>query len=173
MAEKVKVRVYSDEKHFKLIEVDENEVDLIKHANRLLWRDIDKEKRQKKILQESGIKLCSLESCQEDFEYIENEALFDPEIDLIMNEERIEQYKWVHEALKILNNYQQEIIRLRFIEDMSLNGIAEKLNVSIGTIQVHLKRSLKKMKKFIEKCLKTCQKNSFISEGVEEGGAER
>ncbi len=62
---------------------------------------------------------------------------------------------------------------MRYFEKKKFEEIVEILNVTKRTIQVHIERSLEKMKEFIEKCRKKPQKFTLYSEWVENGGAEQ
>lgn len=166
MENKVTARLYKDEKYFDLIEVNESEVEAVKETNRLLWRGIDKEKRQKRIKEEVGIEFCSLEKYQEMDDSIEDDTYPSPEDQMIEEEENNERYLLVCQMLKTLNEKQRKVIELRFFKDMKFADIASELGVSLGTIQNYLKTSFKKMKKVYENMLKTPSKNSFNSEGV-------
>lgn len=46
---KVKVKLYTANKKFKFIEVDECDVEKIHKVNQITWAEADKEKREKRI----------------------------------------------------------------------------------------------------------------------------
>lgn len=166
MEKKVTVRGYTDEKYFDLIEVNESEIEAVRQANKLTWHDTNAENYRRRILKENGIIICSLDCYQEDNDCIEDESVLSPEDQMIEEEENKEKYLLLQQLLQSLNENQRKIIEMRFFNDMKFADIASELGVSIGTVQVHLSRSLKKMKNFYEKCLKTPQKFTFIDEGV-------
>ncbi len=56
----------------------------------------------------------------------------------------------VEEALKILSKDQVEVITLHYTEHFSFEEIAELLGKSINTVKSQNRRSLEKMKKFLE-----------------------
>ena len=56
----------------------------------------------------------------------------------------------LHEALKFQKMKHREIIILRFFEDLKLMEIADRLNISIGTVKSRLYHALKKIKKSIK-----------------------
>lgn len=56
----------------------------------------------------------------------------------------------LHDTLKSQKMKYREIIVLRFFEDLKLIEIAERLNISIGTVKSRLNLALKKIKKSIK-----------------------
>ena len=46
---KIKVKYYTDAKHYTIIEVYEDEVEAIKEANRMTWREDDTQRRKKAL----------------------------------------------------------------------------------------------------------------------------
>jgi RNA polymerase sigma-70 factor (ECF subfamily) len=58
--------------------------------------------------------------------------------------------KSLHNALKFQKLKHQEIIVLRFYEDLKLAEIAKRLNISTGTVKSRLYHALKKIKKSIK-----------------------
>lgn len=56
----------------------------------------------------------------------------------------------LHEALKSQKTKHREIVILRFFEDLKLREIADRLNISLGTVKSRLSQALKKIKKSIK-----------------------
>lgn len=50
-------------------------------------------------------------------------------------------------AVKHLSEKQKTVFLLRFVEEMSLNAIAEVLDLKIGTVKIHLSRSLEAVRR--------------------------
>ena len=77
------------------------------------------------------------------FENIENiksvslKNNFNPEEELI-NKER---YNYVNEKIDELKPMYKEIIKLKYIEDLSINQISEKLNQPVNTIKIKIYRA--------------------------------
>lgn len=173
MAEKVKVKAYYNARQYKDVEVDRNEADAITLRNHLIWHEDNKQKYQYNQLEKDEVTVYSLERWIEDGGDVEDCTAYSMEDDLIMQEEIAERKEIVDMSLEILTQRQREVICLRFFEKKKFDEIALELNLSKSTIQVHLERSLKKMKEFIETCRKTPQKFTLYSEGGEIGDAEQ
>ncbi len=76
----------------------------------------------------------------ENIENIKNESFknnFNPEEELI-NKER---YNYVNEKIDELKPMYKEIIKLKYIEDLSINQISEKLNQPVNTIKIKIYRA--------------------------------
>ena len=76
----------------------------------------------------------------ENIENIKSESLknnFNPEEELI-NKER---YNYVNEKIDELKPMYKEIIKLKYIEDLSINQISEKLNQPVNTIKIKIYRA--------------------------------
>lgn len=67
-------------------------------------------------------------------------------------------YKLLNKAS--LSKQQRKILKLRYLTDLTFQEIAEKLKITLGTIQTHYQRGLKK--------LSLCLKNSVLVRGEEE-----
>ena len=84
---KVRVKLYSDRKHYTVIEVYENEVESVKVANRLTWNEDKSEERKRIRLEENGVTICSIDDLDEDGSWIPDENILSPEEALIKEEE--------------------------------------------------------------------------------------
>ena len=76
----------------------------------------------------------------ENIENIKSESFknnFNPEQELI-NKER---YNYVNEKIDELKPMYKEIIKLKYIEDLSINQISEKLNQPVNTIKIKIYRA--------------------------------
>ncbi len=173
MAEKVKVKSYYNARCYKEVEVEEKEAKAITLRNQLIWHVDNKKKYQYKQLEKDEVTVYSLERWIEDGGDIEDDASYGMEENLILQEEKTEEIQVINKALEILTKRQREVINLRYFEKKKFEEIVEILNVTKRTIQVHIERSLEKMKEFIEKCRKKPQKFTLYSEWVENGGAEQ
>jgi len=77
------------------------------------------------------------------------EKYSDPSEDLINDVDKDIFTQCLQDALKRQKLKHREIIVLRFFEDLKLEEIAERLNISIGTVKSRLHIALKKIKKSI------------------------
>ncbi len=76
----------------------------------------------------------------ENIENIKSESFknnFNPEEELI-NKER---YNYLNEKIDELKPMYKEIIKLKYIEDLSINQISEKLNQPVNTIKIKIYRA--------------------------------
>jgi RNA polymerase sigma-70 factor, ECF subfamily len=60
-----------------------------------------------------------------------------------------EEAKWVQKAVVKLKPKYQVVIRLRYIEDLSYQEIAETLGIPMNTVKVHLNRAKKQLKQHL------------------------
>lgn len=60
-----------------------------------------------------------------------------------------EKVKAVESAVGRLDDKYQVVIRLRYIEDLAYNEIAEVLNIPINTVKIHLNRAKKQLKTYL------------------------
>lgn len=66
-------------------------------------------------------------------------------------EEAIEQAELVHHALRLLSKEHREVLLLRFLEEMSLEEIAETLRCSLGTVKSRLHYARHALRREVEK----------------------
>ena len=59
-SKKIKVKLAVDARRYRIIEIDEVDAGKIREINRLIWRETDKEKRERKKLQQNNVVICSL-----------------------------------------------------------------------------------------------------------------
>ena len=57
--QKITVRVAIGKRRYKEMEVRTEEAPAIRAVNRLIWRELDEEKRRKKQMEKMGISVCS------------------------------------------------------------------------------------------------------------------
>jgi len=75
----------------------------------------------------------------------------DPQASVIEIYERQETRKEMLASLKSLSESQQQIVTLRFYQDMKLKEIAEILDLPLGTVKSNLFHALKKLKGVLSK----------------------
>ncbi len=161
MEKLVKVKYVIARHKVMWIDVKESEVASVKEANRMFWRQDDKEKRDRKLREKLGIKLCSMEELSENGFEIASEYI-DPIDKLIEKEERKNAQDKVKYAMQCLNEEQREIVELRFFEGKTIREISKHFGVTHQSIMGRLKIIYKKMKKILENDLPRPSKNSVI-----------
>lgn len=85
----------------------------------------------------------------ENIENIKSESFknnFNPEEELI-NKER---YNYVNEKIDELKPMYKEIIKLKYIEDLSINQISQKLNQPVNTIKIKIYRAKRILNKILD-----------------------
>lgn len=125
----VKVKLWSDRKHYQVIEVREDEVEKVREANRMTWRELDKEIRRRKKLEEENITICSFESLDEDGTWIPDEQL-NAEEKMIAEETAKERNQILADAIKQLKERQQIIVKLIYFDGLNQREVAAKLGIS-------------------------------------------
>lgn len=161
MEKLVKVKYVLDRHRVKWIEVKESEVEAVKEANRMFWRQDDKEKRDRKRREKLGIMLCSLEALEENGEEIAGNYV-DPVEEFIKKEERKNAQDKVKYAMQFLDDEQKKIVEMRFFEGMTIREIAKCFGITHQSIVDRLKIIYKKMKEILENDLPRPSKNSVI-----------
>ncbi|MDX5474050.1 MAG: RNA polymerase sigma factor [Bacillaceae bacterium] len=78
--------------------------------------------------------------------------------------EHQETRKEILQALKHLPETQQQIVMLRFYQDLKLKEIAEILDLPLGTVKSNLFHALKKLKNFMEDETKEAVKSEQLQE---------
>ena len=147
---KIKVKYYTDAKHYTIIEVYEDEVEAIKEANRMTWREDDTQRRKKAILDKKGIAVCSLEQLDGDGSWIED-GRQNAEQKMVEAETRKEEHERLHNAIKQLNEKQQRLIQLVFFEGKTQSEVAVIFGVQKAAISKFLARTCATLKKIMEK----------------------
>lgn len=77
-------------------------------------------------------------------EHISDEASIEEE--MLSNEEK----DFIKKSINSLESIDRDIFTLRFIEDLSIEEISEKLNIDKGTLYTRISRGKKKLKKLME-----------------------
>ena len=150
MSNKVKVKLYHDTFRYKFIEVNKNEVKAVKKANAFLWRQIKQEVRNKKIIEEANIKICSLDKYQELGDSIKDESVASPEIMYIEKEEKANKKRLVLSAIQKLTPRQKEMVYLVFFKGVTQNELAEKYGVTKAAISNSMQRIYATLEKIIK-----------------------
>ncbi len=145
----IRVKLYSDRKHFKVIEVREDEVEKVREANRMTWRELDKEIRRRKKLEEENITICSFESLDEDGTWIPDENL-NAEEKIIAEETRMERNQFLADAISQLEPRQKEMIKFVYFDGLSQDDLAAKYGVCKSAISHCFERIYASLKKIIE-----------------------
>lgn len=146
MKNKRTVRVYSDYKHFELIEVNENQVENIKEINRITWRQIDAEKRHKEKMEKLGISKCSLEACKEICDCIADDNAINPLEQIIIDEDIQCKKDLIAKAMSCLTEKQKLVIYKYYFEEKSFRKIGAELGIHFTTVKESLNSAIKKMK---------------------------
>ncbi len=145
---KVKVKLVTGFKKYKVIEVEEHEVEKIREVNRMTWREIDKEKRRKEKLAKNGIVITSLEALEEECETIADTSTIDPLSQLTKEEERKEKNERLYAAMEHLTERQKQFVKLIYFEDKSQDEVALQFGVSKSAISHAMERIYATLKKF-------------------------
>lgn len=146
----VRVKLYSDRKHFKVIEVREDEVDKVREANRMTWRELDKEIRRRKQLEKDGITVSSLESIDDDDAWIPDESP-NAEEKIINEETRLENMQLLKEAISKIEPRQQEMLRLVFFDGKTQDEVADYFGIKKSSMSDAMQRIYASLKKNIKK----------------------
>jgi RNA polymerase sigma-70 factor (ECF subfamily) len=65
----------------------------------------------------------------------------------MLAQERLEQ---VMAAVATLSGQQQTVFRLRFVEEMPLDEIAQAMGVEVGTVKSHLSRAVNALRQMVK-----------------------
>ena len=145
---KIKVKLAVGARRYRVIEVDEDEVETVKKVNRLIWRETDREKRERLKLQKENITLCSLSALdegEERFSLQTDDALSD----LLEEEQRKAQRKRVFSALSHLNSRQREMVRMVYYEEKTQEEVARHFGITKSAVSHAMGRIYERMKKFL------------------------
>ncbi len=146
----VRVKLYSDRKHYSVIEVREDEVEKVHEANRMTWQELKKEERKRIKLEQEGIVVSSLESIDDDDAWIPDESP-NAEEQIIKEETRLENMQRLKVAISQLEPRQQEMIRLVFFEGKTQDEVAELFGISKSAISHCFERIYASLKKYFLK----------------------
>lgn len=146
---KIKVKLFTDRRHFTEIEIKENEVEKVREINRMTWREESKEIRKRMWLEKNKIGLCSLESVDENTEHIPDtkETFLDK---IIEEESSCENKEILHFAIKKLKPRQQEMIKMVFFEEKPQSSIAKRYGISESAVSHAMERIYAKLRKILE-----------------------
>ena len=95
----------------------------------MTWRELDKEIRRRKKLEEENITICSFESLDEDGTWIPDEQL-NAEEKMIAEETAKERNQILADAIKQLKERQQIIVKLIYFDGLNQREVAAKLGIS-------------------------------------------
>lgn len=145
---KIKVKLAVGARRYRVIEVEEDEVEVVRQVNRLIWREADKEKRERTKLREENITVCSLsvlDESEERFSLQTEDALSD----LLEEEQRKAQRKRVFSALSHLNSRQREMVRMVYYEEKTQEEVARHFGITKSAVSHAMGRIYERMKKFL------------------------
>lgn len=146
----VRVKLYSDRKHYTVVEVYEDEVEKVRETNRMTWQEDKAEERRRKKLEEDGITLCSLDKTDADGDNISDEKM-SVEERIIEEESRQENNARLYAAISKLNPRQREMIKMVYFKDMSQDDIAKKYGITKASVSDAMQRIYASLKKYLEK----------------------
>lgn len=109
---KVKVKLVVGYKQYRVIEVEESEVEKIREVNRMTWRELKQEIRKKESMAKANIVVDSIEDIEEEFESIPDPNAVNPIDEMIEAEEKQEKYAPLYQAIAQLTERQQEMVRI-------------------------------------------------------------
>ena len=143
---KVKVKLVVGYKQYRVIEVEESEVEKIHEVNRMTWRELKQEIRKKESMAKANIVVDSIEDIEEEFESIPN-----PNDEMIEAEEKQEKYAPLYQAIAQLTERQQEMVRMVYFEGMSQDEVAKHFGITKAAVSNAMQRIYTTLKKFLEK----------------------
>lgn len=146
----VRVKLYSDRKHYTVIEVQEDEVEKVRVANRMTWQELKKEERKRMQLERNGIVVSSLESIDYDYAWIPDESP-NAEEKFIEEETCLEKLQLLKEAISQLEPRQQEMIKLVYFDGLSQDAVAEHYGIKKSSMSDAMQRIYASLKKNMEK----------------------
>lgn len=145
MQNKVKAMLFSDQTHYKLVEVNENEAEQVREVNRLTWRELKREERKRKQLEKDNIEIISLESSDENQVWISDNT--------ISIEERTikeENKQDLMTAIERLKPRQRLIVKLVYFEGKSQREVAKILGISEYALSHALKIIYVTLKEYLQ-----------------------
>lgn len=145
---KIKVKLAVDARRYRIIEIDEVDAGKIREINRLIWRETDKEKRERKKLQQNNVVICSLQSIDEDDRYISIESE-DVLSNIIEKERKQAVREKVRAAILHLNARQQEMVRMIYYEEKDQNEVASHFGITKSAVSHAMERIYERIKKFL------------------------
>ena len=147
-SKKIKVKLAVDARRYRIIEIDEVDAGKIREINRLIWRETDKEKRERKKLQQNNVVICSLQSIDEDDRYISIES--EDVLSSIIEKERKQAVREkVRAAILHLNARQQEMVRMIYYEEKDQTEVASHFGITKSAVSHAMERIYERIKKFL------------------------
>ena len=150
-SKKVKVKLVVGYKQYRVIEVEESEVEKIREVNRMTWRELKQEMRKKESMVKANIVVDSIEDIEEEFESIPDPNAVNPIDEMIEAEEKQEKYAPLYQAIAQLTERQQEIVRMVYFEGMSQDEVAKHFGITKAAVSNAIQRIYTTLKKFLEK----------------------
>ena len=146
---KVKVKYYTDVKHYTIIEVYEDEIEAVRRANRITWKEDHSQRQKREYLNKKGIAICSLEDIDSDGSWIED-GRQNAEQKMVEAETRKEEYEKLHKAIKQLTERQQELVKLIYFQGWSQDAVAKKMGITKAAVSNAMQRIYANLKKILE-----------------------
>jgi RNA polymerase sigma factor (sigma-70 family) len=147
---KVKVKYYTDVKHYTIIEVYEDEVEGVRRANRITWKEDHSQRQKREYLNKKGIAVCSLEEIDSDGSWIED-GRQNAEQRMVEEETRREEHEKLHKAILQLTERQQELIKLIYFQGLSQDDVAKKFGITKASVSDAMQRIYATLKKIMTK----------------------
>ena len=147
---KIKVKLFVGYKRYRTIEVDKSEVEKIRAINRLTWRDLKKEERQKESMEKENIVIESLEDVEKECENVPDLTAVNPLAKLVEEDEEREKYAPLYNAILQLTERQQQLVKMVYFNEMSQDEVAEYFGVTKSSISNAMQRIYATLKKFLE-----------------------
>ena len=142
---KIKVKLAVGARRYRVIEVDEDEVETVRQVNRLIWREADKEKRERTKLREANITVCSLSVLDENEERFSLQTE-DALAGIIEEERQRAQRRRVLSAISHLNRRQQEMVRMIYYEEKTQEVVARHFGITKSAVSHAMERVYERMK---------------------------
>lgn len=147
---KVKVKLFVGYKRYRTIEVDKSEVEKIRAINRLTWRDLKKEERQKESMEKENIVIESLEDVEKECENVPDLTAVNPLAKLVEEDEEREKYEPLYNAILQLTERQQQLVKMVYFNEMSQDEVAKYFGVKKSSISDAMQRIYASLKKNLE-----------------------
>lgn len=148
---KVKVKLVVGYKQYRVIEVEESEVEKIREVNRMTWRELKQEIRKKESMAKANIVVDSIENIEEEFESIPDPNAINPMEEIIEAEEKQEKYAPLYQAIARLTERQQKMVKMVYFEGMSQDEVAKHFGITKASVSDAMQRIYASLKKFLEK----------------------
>ena len=137
-SKKVKVKLVVGYKQYRVIEVEESEVEKIREVNRMTWRELKQEMRKKESMAKANIVVDSIEDIEEEFESIKAQRA-----------EKQEKYAPLYQAIAQLTERQQEMVRMVYFEGMSQDEVAKHFGITKAAVSNAMQRCVRRGQLFV------------------------